>query len=50
MRGAHTEEREEKPLKSIKGFGREASPGMQGGARARLGHLADATSRYQSMQ
>lgn len=39
-----------KAPKSIKGFGREASPGMQGGARARLGNLADATSRYQSMQ
>ena len=40
-RSAHTGE----PLQTIKGGG-EASSGMQGGARARLGHLVDATSGY----
>lgn len=49
MRGAHTGEGGE-ALKSIKGLGGAASPGMQGGARARLGNLADATGRYQSRQ
>lgn len=50
MRGAHNRRRGGKPLKSIKGLGGEASPGMQGGARARLGNLVDATSSYQSKQ